>query len=116
MVPNEGPRGGWHAAHPLVSAAADTIAPVLVAPLLLLYRLRLVSYRTMAQALSLIPGPGGIVVRRAWYAATLASCGARLQVLFGAVIHNPHARVGDDCHIGELNRIGLVDIGPNFMS
>jgi acetyltransferase-like isoleucine patch superfamily enzyme len=70
----------------------------------------------MSQALSLVPGPGGIVLRRAWYSATLASCGKGLRVLFGAVIHNPKARVGDHCSIGELNRVGLAEIGSNFMS
>jgi maltose O-acetyltransferase len=76
----------------------------------------MVSYRTAGHALSLIPGGVGLLARRAWYGATLASCGKRLKVLFGAVINNPDSRIGDDCHIGELNRVGLVEIGPNFLS
>lgn len=107
---------GWDAAHPRIVAVAEQVARVLVAPLVVAYRLRLVSYRTAGHSLSLIPGGAGILLRRAWYGATLASCGERLKVLFGAVIHQPESRIGDDCHIGELNRVGLVEIGPNFMS
>jgi acetyltransferase-like isoleucine patch superfamily enzyme len=107
---------GWDAAHPRIVAAAEGVARVMVAPLILAYRLRGVRYRTAASGLSLIPGGAGILLRRAWYGATLASCGKRLKVLFGAVIHQPDSRIGDDCHIGELNRIGLVEIGRNFMS
>ena len=108
--------GGWDAAHPRIVAASQQVARVMVAPLILAYRLRIVRYRTAANGLSLIPGAAGILLRRAWYGATLASCGKRLKVLFGAVIHNPESRIGDDCHIGELNRVGLVEIGPNFLS
>src|SRR4051794_6861277 len=107
---------GWDAAHPRIVAAAEQIARVLVAPLVLAYRLRLVSYKTTGHGLSLIPGGAGILLRRAWYGATLARCGERLKVLFGAVIHQPDSRIGDDCQIGELNRVGLVEIGRHFMS
>jgi acetyltransferase-like isoleucine patch superfamily enzyme len=92
------------------------VAQVVVAPLVLAYRLRLVSYRTAGHGLSLVPGGVGLLLRRAWYGATLAGCGKRLKVLFGAVIHSPDSRIGDDCHVGELNRVGLVEIGPNFLS
>jgi acetyltransferase-like isoleucine patch superfamily enzyme len=108
--------GGWDASRPRTVAAAQQLARVMIAPLVLAYRLRLIRYRTAANGLSLIPGGAGILLRRAWYGATLASCGERLKVLFGAVIHQPGSRIGDDCHIGELNRVGLVEIGPNFVS
>jgi virginiamycin A acetyltransferase len=112
----KGANGGWDAARPRTVAFAQQIARIIVAPLVLAYRVRLVSYKTAGHALSLIPGAAGLLLRRAWYGATLASCGKRLKVLFGAVINNPDSRVGDDCNIGELNRVGLVEIGPNFMS
>jgi acetyltransferase-like isoleucine patch superfamily enzyme len=112
----EGAKRGWDATRPRTVAFAQQIARIIVTPLVVAYRLRLVSYKTAGHALSLIPGGAGILLRRAWYGATLASCGKRLKVLFGAVIHNPDSRIGDDCSIGELNRVGLVEIGPKFMS
>lgn len=114
--PNEGPRGGWKAAHPWVTTASGPIGAVLAAPLLLAYRLQIVSFRTVGELLSIVPGPLGILVRRAWYERTLASCGRHIRVMFGSVIHNPATRVGDDCAFGEGNRVGLADIGSNFMS
>jgi acetyltransferase-like isoleucine patch superfamily enzyme len=108
--------GGWDANRPRTVAAAERVARAVVAPLVLAYRIRLIRFRTAANYLSLIPGGAGILLRRAWYGATLASCGERLKVLFGAVIHQPNSRIGDDCHIGELGRVGLVEIGPNFVS
>jgi acetyltransferase-like isoleucine patch superfamily enzyme len=107
---------GWDATHPRIVAGGEFVARVLVAPLLLAYRLRLMSFHSAGQILSLVPGAAGLLVRRAWYSATLASCGQRLKVQFGTVIHKAATRVGDDCHFGELNRVGLADIGRSFMS
>jgi acetyltransferase-like isoleucine patch superfamily enzyme len=92
------------------------MAWVLIAPLLLAHRLRVLRFRTGSQLLSLVPGAGGLLLRRAWYRSTLAACGERLAVQFGTVIFNPGTRVGDDCNFGEGNRIGLVDVGSNFIS
>jgi virginiamycin A acetyltransferase len=86
-----------------------------VAPLVLANRLRLIPFRTVSQSLSLVPDPAGIVLRRAWYSATLESCGEGLVVLFGSVIYAAEARIGNKCYIGELSRIGLVELGSNFM-
>jgi acetyltransferase-like isoleucine patch superfamily enzyme len=107
---------GWDAARPRTVAFAEQIARNIVAPLVLAYRLRLVSFKTAGNALSVVPGGAGILIRRAWYGATLASCGKRLKVLFGAAITDPRSCIGDDCLIGELNRVGFVEIGPKFMS
>src|SRR3954451_16666830 len=108
--------GGWDVARPRTVAAAERFAQAVVAPLVLAYRLRLIRFRTAANGLSLIPGGAGILLRRAWYGATLANCGERLKVLFGAVIHQPDSRIGDDCQIGDLSRVCLVEIGWHFMS
>jgi acetyltransferase-like isoleucine patch superfamily enzyme len=89
---------------------------LLALPVLVGWRLRLFTYYTAGQLLSLIPGDVGMLIRRGWYRLTLGSCGKQLTVEFGSVIHKPEARVGDCCYIGENNRIGLVDIGDDFMS
>jgi virginiamycin A acetyltransferase len=107
---------GWEVRRPRTVAAAESLARVAVAPLLVAYRLRLIAFHSVGQLVSLVPGAAGLLVRRAWYRATLAGCGARLRVGFGTVIHSPASHIGDDCHFGEYNRVGLADVGPNFMS
>lgn len=100
----------------LVLKAAEAIGLLLALPFLAAWRLRIFTYYTAGQILSLVPGDAGMLVRRGWYRLTLASCGARLTVEFGSVIHRPETRVGDDCYIGEGNRVGLAEIGDDFLS
>src|SRR4051794_28843536 len=107
---------GWDARRPRTVAAAERVALLLVAPLILANRLRLVSFLTGGQIVSLVPGALGLLVRRAWYGATLAACGKRLRVTFGTVITDPATRIADDCHIGLYNHIGRAEIGSQFMS
>jgi acetyltransferase-like isoleucine patch superfamily enzyme len=107
---------GWDVHHPRIVSAAERVGQVLLAPLLVAHRVGLISFLSVGQLLSLVPGAVGLVLRRVWYRATLAGCGERLRVSFGTVIHQPDTRVGDDCHFGELNRVGLADVGSNFMS
>ncbi|MDX6644007.1 MAG: hypothetical protein QOD76_1969 [Solirubrobacteraceae bacterium] len=97
-------------------AAAEQLTRALIAPLLVAYRLRLVAFASVGQLLSLAPGALGVLVRRAWYQATLQSCGSALTVGFGTIIIQPASRIGDNCSFGDYNRIGLVDVGNDFMS
>lgn len=110
------PDRGWDADRPDVIALAEWAARVLIAPLVVAYRLRLISFRSVGQLLSLVPGALGLLIRRAWYRTTLASCGERLKVSFGAIIARADTRIGDDCHFGEFNRVGFADVGPGFLS
>jgi acetyltransferase-like isoleucine patch superfamily enzyme len=89
---------------------------VIVAPLLLARRLRLMSFLAGGQTLSLVPGALGLLIRRAWYGATLAHCGKRLTVQFGTVIAHAETRIADDCYFGPFNNIGLAEIGEQFIS
>jgi acetyltransferase-like isoleucine patch superfamily enzyme len=95
---------------------SERIGSLLAFPLFVAWRLKLVGYDTAGQLLSLIPGAGGVLVRRGWYRRTLARCGERLSVEFGAVIHRPDSRFGDDCYVGAFGRIGLVDVGDDFLA
>lgn len=99
-----------------VLKVAEAIGTVLALPLVVAWRLRLLTYYTGGQILSLIPGDVGMLVRRGWYRSTLASCGERLTVEFGSVVHRPEAEIGDDCYFGENNRVGFAAIGDDFMS
>lgn len=88
---------------------------MLAAPLLLAYRLRVISFRGGSETLSLIPGMPGMFVRRAWYERTLAACGEGLSVSIGAVFHRPETRVGRRCHLGAYSWVGKATIGDDFM-
>ncbi len=85
-------------------------------PLFLLYWLRLFSFSTISQLVSLIPGLLGIAVRRVWYERTLEHCGKNLVVDFLSAIRTPKTCIGDNCYIGRANWIGLADIGNDFLS
>jgi acetyltransferase-like isoleucine patch superfamily enzyme len=102
--------------NPYVVAALERVASLLIAPLLLAHRLRLVSFRAGGQALSLVPGAPGVFLRRAWYGATLLRCGKRLHVDFGTVIAAQDTLIGDNCLLGEWSRVGRAEIGSNFLS
>jgi acetyltransferase-like isoleucine patch superfamily enzyme len=56
------------------------------------------------------------MIRRAWYEATLAECGADLIVGFGTVLRIPASRLGDHCNFGMFNSVGHVWIGDYFVS
>lgn len=94
----------------------DGVAGVLVLPLRIARRLRLLEFATVSQLLSLVPGQLGRHLRRAWYGAELERCGRNLVVDFGAAIRTPRARIGNDVYIGLYNWVGLVDIGDDFLS
>src|SRR5438876_447574 len=81
--PSDGWRG-WDFQRPRTIAALERIGDVLILPLVAAYRARLISFRSAAQLLSLVPGAAGVLLRRVWYRATVASCGKRLRVGFGA--------------------------------
>jgi virginiamycin A acetyltransferase len=100
----------------LLIRAAEILSLVAVVPLIAAHRLRLISYASAGQLLSLMPGAVGLLLRRSWYSATLAACGRGLTVEFGTVIHKAGSRIGDHCYFGEFNRIGLVRLGSDFLS
>lgn len=90
------------------------------APLLLLlfvlHRCRLVDYRSTGQLVSLVPDwLGGIYVRRAWYASSLARCGAKLTVSWLSVIEQQASHVGSSVYVGPGCSIGWVQIGDEVL-
>lgn len=103
-------------AAPELVAVAERIALLFLAPLLGAYRLRLVSFLACGQALSLVPGRVGLLIRRAWYGATLERCGRRLTVQFGTVVAHAETWIADDCYLGPHNNVGLASIGEQFIS
>lgn len=98
-----------------IRRVAEPIASAMISPLMLAHRLRLVTYPAGGEMLSLVPAMLGMMLRRAWYRQTLDHCGTGLSVAVGAVLHEPGARVGEDCHFGPYSRIGLVTTGDDVM-
>ncbi len=95
--------------------AATAVATVLLLPLFLLYWIRLVSFLGASELLAPVPGTLGIYLRRAWYHATLASCGAELVVNWMAVLRSPKTRVGNHAYFGPGTWVGWADIGDDFL-
>jgi acetyltransferase-like isoleucine patch superfamily enzyme len=94
---------------------AEILGVVIALPLRALLEVRCISYETAGQLLSLIPGFAGVFIRRAWYSATLASCGEGLSVSFGALIHDQQAQIGNDCYFGKRTIVGYAVVGSDFM-
>jgi virginiamycin A acetyltransferase len=92
----------------------DLTGRLLAAPIVALHRVRLLSFETGGQLLSLVPGRPGLVVRRGWYRMTLEGCG-EVSVGFGSMITDYRSRLGDRCSVGPLCNIGWVDIGDDVL-
>jgi virginiamycin A acetyltransferase len=86
-----------------------------LAPAFAAYALGVLSFETVARGLSLIPGLGGVWLRRLWYRRTLAACGDHLYVDFLAAIRTPKTRVGHHVHVGVECWIGWADVGDDVM-
>jgi acetyltransferase-like isoleucine patch superfamily enzyme len=94
---------------------AALIGYALLAPAFAFYAAGLMSFETVARSLSLVPGLGGMWLRRLWYRRTLAACGDNLYVDFLAAIRTPKTRVGHHVHVGVECWIGWADIGDDVM-
>ncbi|HUT15129.1 MAG TPA: acyltransferase [Anaerolineae bacterium] len=65
--------------------------------------------------LSLIPGLGGMWLRRAWYRATLTHCGDNVYISFLSAIRTAKSSLGSDIDIGPGCWLGWVDVGDGVM-
>ncbi len=97
--------------------AALALCQVALLPLLLvcwLERRRGASDRWLiagAELLSLVPGPLGSLVRKAFYRASIRGCATRSYLSFGSMIVNRRASVGDRAFVGPYCVVGAVRIG-----
>lgn len=106
---------GFERRHPRLTVVFEAAAAAAVAPLITLLRARVIRFATGGQLLSVIPGGAGVVLRRAWYRATLATCGVRLRIGFGTVIRDPMTRFGDDCVVVDHVRIARALCGSDVV-
>ena len=68
-------------------------------------------FRSVSEALSLVPYALGIVLRAEFYRRALRQCGRNLLVEFGAVFVYPDVSVGDNVLIGRFSIVHHCDIG-----
>lgn len=64
-----------------------------------------------AQWLAVVPGRPGMFLRRAFYRATLARCGAHLYVNFGSFFTHRVAEVGERVYVGHYALVGAARLG-----
>ncbi len=73
------------------------------------------SFRATSEAVSLLPGPLGTVVRRYVYRALLARCGSGTSIGFGTVLTYRDTELGESVYVGRFCSLGLTSIGDGTM-
>jgi virginiamycin A acetyltransferase len=105
----------------VVAGAGDLIGRLLAVPVLVAHRLtarligRTAAFRSTSEAIAMIPGPVGTMIRRHVYRGTLRGCGSGLSVGFGTVLTYPQTVIGDDVYIGRFCAVALTTIGDGAM-
>src|SRR5262245_6679081 len=100
-----------------VVAVVLGLLQVLLSPLLLLCwieRRRGDSDRWLiacAELLSLVPGPPGNLVRKAFYRGAIQSCATRAYISFGSMIVNRRASIAGRAFVGPYCVVGAVRVG-----
>lgn len=96
----------------------DVVATVVVSPLTVICAVELslrphseAAFAWAAQALAFVPGRPGMFLRRAFYRATLASCGPHLFVNFGSFFTHRVAEVGERVYVGHYALVGAARLG-----
>ena len=100
---------------PAVKTAVDVCALVLVAPAAATaWAERKLSqygesvFGLWAQLMAVIPGPPGVVVRRAFYRLTLDECHRDVYIGFGTIFTHRHARIAQGVFVGAYALIGCA--------
>lgn len=68
-----------------------------------------------AHCVALVPGPPGIVARRAYYRLTLDACASSFYVGFGALFSHRSSIVEDGAYIGTYALVGSARLGPGCL-
>jgi acetyltransferase-like isoleucine patch superfamily enzyme len=68
-----------------------------------------------SQMVSLIPGPPGVYIRRAYYRVVLGLTSVGFVVEFGAVLAQRGIHIGHNAYIGPYCNIGLSSIGDDVL-
>jgi virginiamycin A acetyltransferase len=93
---------------PLIRILGDVVGLLCALPVLLIHAVASLvigktrSFRATSEAVSLLPGPLGTVVRRAIYRALLARYGRGASIGFGTVLMYHEAELGDSVYVGRF--------------
>jgi virginiamycin A acetyltransferase len=74
-----------------------------------------VAFRALSESIALVPGPVGIIVRRAVYSQLLARVGTGVSIGFGTIIAHRTVELGDNVYVGRYCLLGNVRIGDDCL-
>jgi acetyltransferase-like isoleucine patch superfamily enzyme len=73
------------------------------------------SYPGWSQGMSLLPGMGGVYLRRAFYRLVLPQCGTGSVISFGTVFSHATAQVGTNAYVGVYCCLGDVTLEDDVL-
>lgn len=99
-----------------VRRALEGAAWLVLWPLARLCRRSDILFRTVSEALSLLPYAVGVVVRAGFYRGALRACGTNVIIEFGTVFMYPDVSLGSNVLIGRYNTIHHCDFGDYVLT
>jgi acetyltransferase-like isoleucine patch superfamily enzyme len=93
---------------------ANLAAALIVLPVVVLYQLSCLllgpeqAFPGYSQALALLPGLTGVIIRRSFYRRVLSQCGGDVCVSFGTILSDPGTCLGDRVYVGAYCTLGRV--------
>jgi acetyltransferase-like isoleucine patch superfamily enzyme len=104
-----------------LKAVANGVAMMVVFPAFLWYQVargllgRQQAFAGLSQGFSLIPGLGGIYLRRAFYRLVLPRCDTDACLCFGTIFSHPTARVGKSVYVGPYCCLGDITLEDDVL-
>lgn len=105
----------------IVKAILQAVCCCVVLPAALLCRLQSrlsnpqVVFCGWSQLFSLLPGTGGVLLRRAFFRQTMRHCGQNACISFGTIFSHPDASVGRTAYVGHYCCIGDVTLEDDVL-
>jgi len=105
----------------VIKQLAHLVATILVGPMLLSFSIRAAligrdrALQGATEALGLVPGLTGIMLRRAFLARVLPYCSSSATIGHGVVFSSAAATLAKHCYVGPYCTLGNVEVGPNAM-
>jgi acetyltransferase-like isoleucine patch superfamily enzyme len=97
-------------------AVCGVLSWPLVWPLAMLCRASDILFRTVSEALSIVPYAFGVVLRGAFYRFALRECGSNVIIEFGAIFLYRDITIGSNVLVGRYNIVHLCDFGDYVLT